>query len=68
MEYFTDIEEIAKENDIGIAETEFQSVDGMCLGGNKGYLVLVDSRLTLYRRRWTIAHELFHIADDTVNS
>jgi len=68
MHYFTDIEEIAHDNDIGIMDTEFESVDGVCMNGSKGYLVVVDSRLSPYHRRWTIAHELGHIADQTVNS
>jgi len=68
MDQLIDIEEIAKENHVGIAEVEFDSVDWMCLNWYKWYLILVDSRLSIYKRRWTIAHELWHISDDTVNS
>jgi len=36
MPYFTDIEETIKENNVWISETEFDSVDWICMNGQTG--------------------------------
>ncbi len=66
--YFVNLERIAIDFNAGIAEVDFESIDGACMNGDKGYLICVDKKLDPYKRQWVLGHELWHIQDGTVDS
>ena len=67
-DYIKDLNSLASDMNADITEWEwFDALDGGVYHSDK-YHIGVKKSLDIYSKRFTIAHELAHIADDTVDS
>lgn len=67
-DYVRNLDNLAKEFDADITEWDwFDKLDGVVYKSDK-YHIWVKKSLNTYQKRFTIAHELAHIATNTVDS
>jgi len=56
-----DIESIIASLGVNIVSFSFDKIDGMCLKEDDGWTIVVNTNISLRRRRFTLAHELKHV-------
>lgn len=68
-DYLDDLKSLASDMDASITEWDgFHALEGCVYAKNNEFQIGVKKSLDPYSKRFTIAHELAHIADNTVDS
>ena len=65
-EYVVSLEQIAKNMDVTIDEYPFEHQDGVIINDEWKIRIWVRDTLDSCHRRFAIAHELWHLSDDTI--